>query len=31
LVSEGLDANFYDIINYAIFASILIGEKKEAA
>jgi hypothetical protein len=31
LVSEGLDANFYDIINYAVFASILIGEKKEAA
>jgi hypothetical protein len=31
LVSEGLDANFYDIINYAVFASILIGEKMEAA
>lgn len=26
LVSEGLDANFMDIINYAIFALILISE-----
>jgi DNA-binding transcriptional regulator YhcF (GntR family) len=25
--SEGIDANFYDIINYAIFALILIDEK----
>jgi Nucleotide modification associated domain 1 len=28
LVSEGMDANFYDILNYAIFALILIQEKK---
>ena len=27
-VSEGMDANFYDILNYAIFALILIGEEK---
>lgn len=26
LISEGLDANYYDIINYAIFALILYGE-----
>jgi Nucleotide modification associated domain 1 len=26
IVSEGIDANFYDILNYAIFALILIGE-----
>jgi hypothetical protein len=26
--SEGIDANFYDILNYAIFALILIGEEK---
>lgn len=26
IVSEGMDANFYDILNYAIFALILIGE-----
>lgn len=26
LVSEGIDANFHDIINYAIFGLILIGE-----
>jgi Nucleotide modification associated domain 1 len=25
--SEGIDANFYDIINYAVFALILIDEK----
>ncbi|MEJ7822124.1 MAG: DUF1599 domain-containing protein [Chitinophagaceae bacterium] len=23
LISEGIDANFYDIINYAVFALIL--------
>ena len=23
LVSEGIDANFYDILNYAVFALIL--------
>ncbi len=28
IVSEGMDANFYDILNYAIFALILIGEEK---
>lgn len=26
LISEGLDANYYDIINYAVFALILYGE-----
>ena len=31
LVSEGLDANYYDIINYAVFALIkLLIEKNEA-
>lgn len=28
IISEGIDANFTDIINYAIFALILIEEKK---
>jgi hypothetical protein len=28
IVSEGMDANFYDILNYAIFGLILIGERK---
>jgi len=28
LISEGIDANYYDIINYAVFALILIGEGK---
>lgn len=28
LISEGIDANYFDIINYAIFALILIGEGK---
>jgi len=27
IISEGIDANFYDIINYAVFGLILIGEK----
>lgn len=27
LISEGIDANFYDIINYAAFALILIDEE----
>jgi hypothetical protein len=27
IISEGLDANYYDIINYAVFALILIEEK----
>lgn len=26
LISEGIDANFYDILNYAVFGLILIGE-----
>lgn len=29
LVSEGLDANYYDMINYAVFALILLTEQKE--
>jgi hypothetical protein len=28
LISEGIDANYFDIINYAVFALILIGEGK---
>lgn len=28
LISEGIDANYIDIINYAVFAMILIGEGK---
>jgi len=28
IVSEGIDANFYDIINYAVFALIMIQEGK---
>lgn len=28
IMSEGLDANFYDIINYAVFALILMDELK---
>jgi hypothetical protein len=28
LISEGIDANFIDIINYSLFALILIEEKK---
>ena len=31
LISEGLDANYYDIINYAVFAMILLEEKKTVA
>ncbi len=27
IISEGIDANFYDIINYAVFALILMEEK----
>ena len=27
IMSEGLDANFNDIINYAVFALILLDEK----
>ena len=29
LVSEGLDANYYDMINYAVFALILLTEREE--
>ncbi len=29
LISEGIDANYHDIINYAVFALILIGEKHD--
>lgn len=28
IVSEGLDANFFDIVNYAVFALILMNEEK---
>jgi hypothetical protein len=28
LISEGIDANYYDIINYAVFALILAEENK---
>lgn len=27
IISEGIDANYIDILNYAVFALILIGEK----
>jgi|SRR5690606_10710835 len=30
LISEGIDANYFDIINYAIFAMILISESEPA-
>ena len=29
IVSEGMDANFYDILNYAIFGLVLMGEGKQ--
>jgi hypothetical protein len=29
MISEGIDANFVDIINYAVFGLILIGEGKK--
>ena len=28
ITSEGIEANFFDILNYAVFALILIGEEK---
>lgn len=28
LISEGLDANYYDMLNYAVFALILLEEEK---
>lgn len=31
IASEGIDANFFDILNYAVFALILIGEGKHTA
>lgn len=31
LISEGIDANFIDIVNYSLFALILIGEGKHKA
>ena len=30
IMSEGIDANYFDIINYAVFALILIGEGKHS-
>lgn len=30
LVSEGIDANYYDMINYSLFALIQIDEKKQS-
>jgi hypothetical protein len=30
IVSEGIDANYMDIANYALFALILLSEQKEA-
>lgn len=30
IISEGIDANYYDIINYAVFALILIEEGKHS-
>ncbi len=29
LVSEGIDANFYDMLNYSVFALIKLSEEKE--
>ncbi|HTR27966.1 MAG TPA: DUF1599 domain-containing protein [Puia sp.] len=31
LISEGIDSNFTDIVNYSLFALILIGEGKHSA
>ncbi|RYY59966.1 MAG: DUF1599 domain-containing protein [Chitinophagaceae bacterium] len=31
LISEGIDANYADILNYAVFALILMNEKKQTA
>ena len=31
LVSEGIDANYYDMVNYALFALILLKEQAEGA
>jgi len=29
LISEGIDANYLDILNYAVFALILVSEKAD--
>ncbi len=29
IISEGLDANYYDMLNYAVFCLIKIGEEEE--
>jgi hypothetical protein len=29
IISEGIDANYFDILNYAVFALILIDEGKQ--
>lgn len=29
-ISEGVDANYYDMINYALFALIKLSEEKES-
>ncbi len=31
IISEGIDANYYDILNYAVFALILMEEGKHAS
>ena len=31
LISEGIDSNFTDIVNYSLFALILIGEGKHTS
>jgi hypothetical protein len=31
IISEGIDANFTDIVNYAVFALILIQEGKHTS
>ena len=31
LISEGIDANYVDIINYAVFALILMDEGKHSS
>jgi hypothetical protein len=31
IISEGIDANYYDIINYSVFGLILINEGKHSA
>lgn len=30
IISEGIDANYHDMINYAIFAMILLSEKEQS-